>query len=151
VHGLRLEVALVRAWRTTEVVRVRKGNDKVAIAVIWLVVVIGALLIGVGSSDPGGVGEVAAGVGIVLTVAYSRLRRARSFEEFEDLIPQRHGPAGAATAAWIRTVVLFLLWIAGSVIFIVLGLRDGYALILGALFPLAAYLLFRRLRSAGHA
>jgi hypothetical protein len=94
---------------------------------------------------------VAAGVGIVLTVAYSRVRRGRSFEEFEDVIPKREGPAGAATAAWIRTVVLLLLWIAGSVIFIVLGLRDGYALILGALFPLAAYLFFRWRRSAGHA
>jgi hypothetical protein len=46
-------VALGRAWRNTEVVRVSKRNDKVAIAVIWLLVLIGALLIGVGSSDPG--------------------------------------------------------------------------------------------------
>jgi len=127
---------------------VRTRNDKVAIAVIWLLVLIGALLIGAGSSDPGGVGEVAAAVGIALTVGYSRLRRARSFGE---LLPKSDAPVGAATAAWIRTVVLFLLWIAGSVIFIVLGLRDGYALVLGATFPLAAYLRYRRRRSAGHA
>ena len=128
--------------------RVRTRNDKVAIAVIWLLVLTGALLIGVGSSDPGGVGEVAAVVGIALTVAYSRLRRARSFKE---LIPERDAPVGAPTAAWLRTVVMFLLWIAGSVIFIVLGLRDGYALILGWVFPLTAYLLYRRRRSAGRA
>lgn len=126
----------------------RTRNDRIAIAVIWIVVLVAALVIGIGSSDPGGVGELAAAVGVALTIAYSRLQRAQSFKE---LLPKSDAPVGAATSAWLRTVAMFLLWIAGSVIFIVLGLRDGYALILGALFPLAAYLFFRWRRSAGHA
>jgi hypothetical protein len=58
---------------------------------------------------------------------------------------------GAATSAWIRLVAMFLLWVAASVILILLGVPDGYAVVLGWLLPLAAFLAYRRRRSAGHA
>lgn len=62
-----------------------------------------------------------------------------------------NAPVGSATAAWIRVAVVLLLWVAASVILILLRVPDGYAVILGWLLPLAAYLRYRRRRSAGHA
>ena len=150
-HGLRLKLAFGQALPDTQVVSVRTRQDRVVVAVIWLVVILVALVFGSGSSDPGGAGELAAGVGLALTGVYLYLRKARSLK---DLVPTSDdddaAPVGAATAAWLRNVVMLLLWVAGSVIFIVLGLRDGYALLLGGFFPLAAYLAYRRRRSAGH-
>jgi hypothetical protein len=104
------------------------------------------------------IGACAAGVVIVLVLlrGIRRLNRAgedlRRVRTWDDLIPPTSdAPVGSATAAWVRSVVMILLWIAGSVIFILLGLRDGYALLLGSLLPLAAYLAYRYRRSAGHA
>ena len=97
---------------------------------------------------------IAACAGVVMVVLFllrgiRRLRRARSWE---DLIPPTSdAPPGSATAAWIRVVVMILLWVAGSVILILLRVPDGYALILGWLLPLTAFLVYRRRRSAGHA
>ena len=62
-----------------------------------------------------------------------------------------NAPMGAATAAWLRVVVMFLLWIAASVILILLRVPDGYAVVLGWLLPLAAYLVYRHRRSRGYA
>jgi predicted ABC-type exoprotein transport system permease subunit len=75
-------------------------------------------------------------------------RRARPWEE---LVPTSNARVGSATAGWLRVVVMFVLWVAGSVILILLRVPDGYAVILGWLLPLAAYLVYRRRRSAGHA
>ena len=56
---------------------------------------------------------------------------------------------GAATARWLRTVFVFVLWIAGSVIAILAGVPDGYAMVLGWLLPITAYIVYRRRRAAG--
>ena len=56
---------------------------------------------------------------------------------------------GAPTAQWLRRVFVLVLWIAGSVIAILAGVPDGYAMLLGSLLPLAAYLVHRRRRAAG--
>jgi hypothetical protein len=129
--------------------RVRRRQGRVAVAVIWLLVLVGAFLVDAKTNDPGGVGETAAAVGIALTSLYFFLRRARSWD---DLMPTpNNAPVGAATAAWIRLVVMFLLWVAASVILILLRVPDGYAVILGWLLPLAAYLVYPRRRSVGHA
>jgi hypothetical protein len=84
---------------------------------------------------------------LLLLRGIRRFRRARSWEE---LIPTPTD-VGSATATWIRVVVVLLLWVAGSVIAIVLRVPDSYAVILGWLLPLAAFLVYRRRRSAGHA
>jgi O-antigen/teichoic acid export membrane protein len=82
---------------------VRRRQDRVAVAVIWLFVLVGAFLVGMKSNDPGGVGQLAAGVGFVLTSLYFFVRRARSWR---DLIrPPGDAPVGSATAAWLRTIV----------------------------------------------
>ena len=46
---------------------------------------------------------------------------------------------------------MFLLWVAASVILILLRVPDGYAVVLGWLLPLAAYLVYRHRRSTGRA
>jgi multisubunit Na+/H+ antiporter MnhB subunit len=127
--------------------RVRR-QGRVAVAVIWLLVLVGTFVVGATTDDPGGAGELGAAFGIALTSLYFFLRRARSWE---DLIPPTSdAPVGSATAAWVRVVVMILLWVAGSVILILLRVPDGYAVILGWLLPLAAFLAYRQRRSAGH-
>jgi hypothetical protein len=64
------------------------------------------------------------------------------------LIPESHN-VGAPTASWLRMVFVFALWIAGSVIAILAGVSDGYAMLLGSLLPITAYLVYRRRRAAG--
>jgi hypothetical protein len=66
----------------------------------------------------------------------------------EDRLPESHG-VGAPTAAWLRTVSVFVLWIAGSVIAILAGVPDGYAVLLGCALPITAYVVHRRRRAAG--
>jgi multisubunit Na+/H+ antiporter MnhB subunit len=131
-----------------EIRRVRRRQGRVAVALIWLLVLVAVFLVAAKTNDPGGAGELGAAVGIALTSLYFFLRRARSWE---DLMPTpNNAPVGSATAAWIRLVVMFLLWVAASVILILLRVPDGYAVILGWLLPLAAFLVYRRRRSAGH-
>ena len=110
---------------------------------------VGTFLVAAKTNDPGGAGELGAVVGIALTSFCFYLRKARSWE---DLIPPTsNAHVGSATAAWLRAVVMLLLWIAGSVMLILLRVPDGYAVILGWLLPVAAFLVYRRRRSAGHA
>lgn len=127
----------------------RRRQGRVAVTLIWLLVLVAVLLIAPKTNDPGGVGELGAAVGIALTGLYLFLRRARSWDDL--MPPPNDAPVGAATAAWIRLVAMFLLWVAASVILILLGVPDGYAVVLGWLLPLAAFLAYRRRRSAGHA
>ena len=126
----------------------RSRRDRKAVAAIWLLVLVGTFVIGGRTNDPGGAGELGAAIGIALTSLYLFLRRARSWEDL--LPPPGDAPVGSATAAWLRVVVMLLLWVAGSVILILLRVPDGYAVILAWLFPLAAYLVYRRRRAAGH-
>jgi hypothetical protein len=126
-----------------------RRQGRVAVVVIWLLVLVGAFLVAARTNDPTGAGVLAAGVGTALTSFYFFLRRARSRD---DLMPTpNNAPVGSATAAWLRAVVMIVLWVAGSVILILLRVPDGYAVILGWLLPLAAYLVYRYRRSAGHA
>jgi hypothetical protein len=135
--------------RNTAAWRVRRRQDRVAVAVIWLLVLAAMAVVAAKTNDPGGAGELGAAVGIALTGLYFFLRKARSWD---DLMPTPdNAPVGSATAAWIRAVAMFLLWVAASVVLIVLGVPDGYALILGWLLPVAAFFVYRRRRSAGHA
>jgi hypothetical protein len=84
-------------------------------------------------------------VGAALTGYDDSLRRLRTgglqTPEIENV--------GAATARWLRTVFIFVLWIAGSVIAILAGVPDGYAMLLGWLLPITAYIVYRRRRAAG--
>jgi hypothetical protein len=47
----------------------------------------------------------------------------------------------------LRTVFVLVLWIAGSVIAILAGVPDGYAMLLGWLLPITAYIIYRRRRA----
>lgn len=66
----------------------------------------------------------------------------------EGRLTESHNVEGA-TARWLRTVFGLVLWIAGSVIAILAGVPDGYAMLLGSLLPITAYLVYRRRRAAG--
>jgi hypothetical protein len=115
-------------------------TDKVAIGVIWLVVVVGAFLVGVNSSDPGGVGELAAGIGVALTVAYRYVRRLPTSDRF---IRVDEKDIGKATATWLTAVLAIALWVTGSVLLILARVPDGYAVVLGWLLPITVYLVYR--------
>jgi multisubunit Na+/H+ antiporter MnhB subunit len=58
----------MRRWREM------RQKDRVAVAVIWVLVIAGAFLLGLGSDDPGGAGQLAAVVGVALTFLYLRIR-----------------------------------------------------------------------------
>jgi hypothetical protein len=120
-------------------------NDKVAIGVIWLLVVMGALLVGANSSDPGGVGELAAGIGFAITGVYWYLRRLRTSDRF---IRVDESDIGKATATWLTAVLAVVLWVTGSALLIVARVPDGYAVVLGWLLPITVYVVYRLRRSA---
>jgi len=120
-------------------------TDKVAIGVIWLLVVVGAFLVGANSSDPGGVGELAAAVGIATTGLYWYLRRLRTSDRF---IRVDEKDIGKATATWLKAVLAIALWVMGSVLLILARVPDGYAVVLGWLLPIAVYLGYRFRRYA---
>ena len=84
-------------------------------------------------------------VGAALTGYDDSLRRLRT----GGLQTPESENVGAATARWLRTVFVFVLWIAGSVIAILAGVPDGYAMLLGWLLPITAYIVYRRRRAAG--
>jgi len=120
-------------------------NDKVAIGVIWLLVVVSALLIGANSSDPGGVGELAAGIGFAITGVYWYVRGLRSSDRF---IRVDEKDIGKATATWLTAVLAIVLWVMGSVLLIVARVPDRYAVVLGWLLPITVYVVYRLRRSA---
>jgi hypothetical protein len=120
-------------------------NDKVAIGVIWLLVVVGAILVGANSSDPGGVGELAAGIGLAVTGLYWYLRRLRTSDRF---IRVDEKDVGKATATWLTAVLAIVLWVTGSVLLIFARVPDGHAVVLGWLLPITVYLVYRFRRSA---
>jgi hypothetical protein len=112
---------------------------------IWLIVVVGALLLGASSGDPGGVGEVAAGVGFVLTSLYFLVRRLRTSDRLIDVDEEE---VGSATATWLKVVAVLVLWVLGSVLAIVARVPDQFAVLLGWLLPLTVFLVYRSRRSA---
>jgi len=123
---------------------VRTRRDTVAVALIWVFVLVGAFVLGARSSDPGGVGETAAGVGAALTALYFWGHGLRSRDR---LISTSDEEIGSATAAWLKAVVVIVLWVAGSVIAILARVPDAYAVLLGWLLPLAVFLVYRARRS----
>ena len=119
-------------------------NDKIAIGLIWLVVLGASFLVGRNSSDPGGVGQLAAGIGFVLTGGYwflrSYLRWLRTSDRF---IPVDKATVGKPTNTWLMVVFALVLWVIGSVLLILARVPDGYAMVLGWLLPIAVYLVYR--------
>jgi hypothetical protein len=124
---------------------VRRRGDIVAIALIWLCVLVGAILVAPSTDDAAGVGELAAAVGFVLTGLYLYVRRLRHSGR---LIRTPARP-GSITVAWLKAVLAILLWLAGSAIGILVGMHDALALCFGATFPLGIFLVRRYRRHAG--
>ena len=120
-------------------------NDKIAIGLIWFLVVGAAFLLGANSSDPGGVGELAAAIGIALTGVYGYLRWLRTSDRF---IRVDKADIGNATTTWLTAVLVIALWVLGSVLLILARVPDGYAVVLGWLLPITVYLV-HRLRRTG--
>ena len=126
-----------------------KRNDKIAIGLIWLLVVAGSFLVALNSSDPGGVGELAAGIGFALTCGYLWLRGyLRWLRTSDRFIRVDNANVGKPTNAWLTTVLALVLWVTGSVLLILARVPDGYAMVLGWLLPITVYLVYRFRRSA---
>jgi len=122
-----------------------RRNDKIAIGLIWLLVVAGSFVVGMNSSDPGGVGELAAGIGFALTGVYGYVRWLRTSDRF---IRVDKAEIGKATTTWLTAVLLVALWVLGSVLLILARVPDGYAVLLGWLLPIIVHLGHRFRRSA---
>lgn len=120
-------------------------NDKIASGLIWLRVVGGAALVGANSSDPRGVGELAAGVGFALTGVYGYLRWLRTSDRS---IRVDEADIGKETTTWLTAVFVIVLWVIGSVLLILARVPDGFAMLLGWLLPITVYLVYRFRRSA---
>jgi hypothetical protein len=123
---------------------VRTRRDTVAVALIWTFVLVGAFVLGAKSSDLGGAGETAAGVGAALTGLYFFVRGLRSRDR---LISTSDEEIGSATATWLKAVVVIVLWVAGSVIATLARVPDAYAVLLGWLVPLAVFLVYQARRA----
>ena len=123
-------------------------RDRVAVGLIWVIVLVAAFVLGVNSSDPGGVGQLAAGVGIALTSLYFLVRGLRSSGT---LIQVDEDDVGGATATWLKAVAVVVLWVLGSVMLIVARVPDQYAMLLGWLLPLAVFVVYRSRRTDSRA
>lgn len=130
----------------------RRRGDIVAIALIWLCVLVGAFLAAPATDDDAGVGQLAGVVGFALTGLYLYVRglrhRGRLVRRPAQLIRTSAHP-GSTTKSWLKVVLVMLLWLAGSVTALLAGMHDSLALLLGGLLPLAVFLVRRFRRHAG--
>ena len=133
------------SWPRAEVIRVR-DRDRIPVAVIWLLVLVGVVLVGRDERTRRG-GRTGCRCRYRTDERLS-LPAQGPFVGGPDADAEQR-PCGCGHRGLAQVVVMLLLWVAASVISILLRVPDGYSVILGWLLPLAAFLVYRHRRSAG--